>query len=191
MSVSKYLSKEQWQLIFQDFLEKKLTAHLKGGQWTYKQHANVWDLNEQTLASKASQDKWGLAVKEHIEKYQDTLIAEQQKSLIINEVEIRNRHISSAKELQSRAIEVLMKDSTKLKPNEAIRMLELAIDMERKAAGIGMMVGVSSEKDTSKPVSVNEVTKSMVDFFETAKGKLKNNDVVEGEIIDGKSTKTK
>lgn len=190
MSTKNFLSKEQWGLIYQDFLEKKLTAHIKGGQWTLKDHATAWDVNEQTLKSRASMHKWYKDVNEYIDNHKDNALAEQQKTLLINEVEIRNRHMAASKALQTKALEYLLADNTKLKPNEALRMLELAVDIERRAGGIGMMVGVSSSEDSSKPVSVNEVTKSMVDFFNEVKKKVKNKDVSEGIIIDAKPEKS-
>lgn len=134
----------KWDQLREEYFERMLN----GDPITLKDLAEKYGFSHNTVKEKSSDQKWAkqiIKLKEQREQLIGEKLAER-TSLVIdklnddfatNEVEIRRRHALIARGLQIRAVKRLKEiDMKDFGPRDALAMLKLGLDEERRALGL-------------------------------------------------------
>lgn len=141
--------KEEWVL---GIVHKKPVSHAS--------LAKKYNVALSSIQNRSSTDNWRAEAAKRAQLYDDEIhgrlqetrekaMVELQADLVANELEVRKRHAQMARGLQAKAIKRLSTlPIDALKPNEALKMLELGLNEERRALGLpDTFVKVQSEEN--------------------------------------------
>lgn len=137
-------SKYDWMNIHKTWEE----AALAGKPMTLDQLADEFKVARSSVYNKSAKGKWtselafkmtnrDTIVASALQTRSELAIAKLQESFIGDEFEVRKRHALMAKGMQAKAIRRLQDiDSKDLRPSDALAMLKLGLDEERRALGL-------------------------------------------------------
>jgi hypothetical protein len=133
-----------WKAIKEEFV----TLKLNGSPITLKEFGAKRGIAYQFIRVKASTGKWTKAIEERQSEI-ETRVSEQmvqrsadaisavRQSLASDEAEVRERHAKIARGMQGKAVKRLNEiPISELSPREAIDMLRIGMEQERRALGI-------------------------------------------------------
>ena len=141
----------KWQEL-RDLYIKKNVNPANGTPYTFKLMATELHLNYTTLRQRAARERWNDSVADALDQRSSEALEVITAKGVVNECEIRTRHMRVSRLALSKAEERL----NKLKPEDlsikdTLELLRIGITEERRAAGLVDTVGlnVSGEVHTS------------------------------------------
>lgn len=117
-----------------------LTENLSGDRlraYTLRELCEKYSLNYGSLRNVASSEKWGAQLTEMVKSKRDKSTEVVQAVQMVNEVEVRVRQAQFARLTMNKAIlRIQAIDPAKLSVKEAVELLRLGMQEERKALGL-------------------------------------------------------
>ncbi len=121
-----------WRTIKIDWLAKNLRVGQK--PFTLKQVATKWNVAYGTVKNKAYRDGWRGQLADFISDRDKRSLKEVRNRAMWDETEVRLRQAGMARVATAKALKYIK--ASDLSPNQAITLLKLALEQERRALGI-------------------------------------------------------
>ena len=121
-----------WRTIKIDWLDKNLRVGQK--PFTLKQVATKWNVAYGTVKNKAYRDGWRGQLADFISDRDKRSLKEVRNRAMWDETEVRLRQARMARVAMAKALKYIK--ASDLSPNQAITLLELGLEQERRALGI-------------------------------------------------------
>lgn len=154
-------NKIKWAALRDDYIAQNLSRREDDPPYTLKRHAEIHDLNYTYLRARAGRERWSTLLKEELDKKRSEVMERIGESAIINEIEIRTRHCTYARKASSLAYERLnsmtAKDISKLSIRDAVDLLKLGLDEEKKALGLEDGASTGTKEGTSRVLTDAQV----------------------------------
>lgn len=142
--VKKRRDKIDWIMIREQWME----SHIQKKGMNFRQLAAANDISWAQVRNRASQEDWTGQLELRLQHYDqevarrlgaaaNAVTEKLQDQFIGNEIEIRRRHAKAARGIQGKALERIATMSIEeMKPSDAIAMLKLGLEEERRAMGM-------------------------------------------------------
>ena len=176
-------SKYDWTSILVYYLEKNIgwRSTNRNKPIGLKQLAEEFNVPYHTMRRKASKDKWNKKLDDGDNQVITNVIKNTARTLVETETNIRARQVQTCKECQIKAMEKLAKvKSEDLTVKQAIELLRLGLEQERRAAGLPDKFVHEIKAPTFERLSIDDAQDELKEVLSVLRDEIKT---IEGIVV--------